>query len=438
MKKLLTVFFALALVAAFAMPAAAVDVSVKGEYFITGNYEDNPSMQTGEQTESASSQWTHQRFRPQIDFKVQEGLKLTVRMDIMEKYWGQSNEVNATNYAGGPTRSGTNYGVDNDNETNIEFDRVFITANVGPGVLYAGESDVDYGMKLNNFYGSGPRVKYAVPFGGFVGEIIWTKKTEKDLGPEVSDMDKDQYAVGLMYKLAKGFIGFYNIYEYDKTDATYTQWTNSFEPYFSLKFGDITVQGELSFSWGERDYDAAATYDPDLGGFAMWLGADWKSGDWGVGGQLYYLEGDDPNTADNEGSVALMGLSPLGTLIMFDYWTNKYNGVNYGAAPATNSWGYGYNNNIMAVEIHASWKVMPKLTLKAQYTYADTVEKVSGHMDEPYGSEFDLTATYKIYDNLQYMVGFGYLWAGDYWKTSATDNTVDDDYIVLNQLKLTF
>lgn len=430
MKKLLTVFFALALVAAFAMPAAAVDVSVKGEYFITGNYEDNPTMQSGDQTGSASSQWSHQRFRPQIDFKVQEGLKLTVRMDIMEKYWGQYNSAYGT--------STTVSGVSDDNETNIEFDRVFITANVGPGVLYAGESDVDYGMKLNNFYGSGPRVKYAVPFGGFVGEVIWTKKTEKDLGPTDSDKDRDQYAVGLMYKLAKGFIGFYNIYDYDKTNDTYTQWTNSFEPYFKYAFGDITLQGELSLSTGERDYDAAGTYDPDLGGFAMWLAADWKSGDFGVGGQFYYLEGDDPNTNDNEGSVALMGLSPLGTLIMFDYWTNKYNGVNPGAAPATNSWGYGYNNNIMAVEIHASWKVMPKLTLKAQYSYADLVEKVSGHMDEPFGSEFDLTATYKIYDNLQYMVGFGYLWAGDYWKSSATDNTVDDDYIVLNQLKLSF
>jgi len=437
MKKLLTVFFALALVAAFAMPAAAVDVSVKGEYFITGNYQDNPTMQSGDQADSASSQWTHQRFRPQIDFKVQEGLKLTVRIDIMEKYWGQSNEVHATNDKGSDSRTGTTDGVDNDNETNIEFDRVFITANVGPGVLYAGESDVDYGMKLNNFLGSGPRVKYAVPFGNFVGELIWTKKTEHDIGPGVADEDKDEYAVGLMYKLAKGFVGFYNIYTYDTTDIAATTWTNAFEPYFSYKFGDVTVQGEFSYSWGETDYDAAV-YDPDLGGFAMWLAADWAKGDWGVGGQVYYLEGDDPATEDNEGSVARMGLSPLGTLIMFDYFNNKFNGVNYSGALADNSWGNGYNNNIMAVEVHASYRVLPKLTLRAQYTYADTVEKVSGHMEEEYGSEFDLTATYKIYDNLQYMVGFGYLWAGDYWKTDSADNTVDDDYIVLNQLKLTF
>jgi len=430
MKKLLTVFFALALVAAFAMPAAAVDVSFKGEYFITGNYQDNPTMQTGDEASSASSQWTHQRFRFWNDFKVQEGLKLSVRMDIMERYWGQSNEAHVANSPSG---------IDNDNETNIEFDRVFIVANVGPGVLYAGHSDVDYGMKLNNFYGSGPRVKYAVPFGNFVGELIWTKKTEGDIGTTVTDEDKDEYAVGLMYKLKNGFVGFYNIYTYDQTIDTETTWTNAFEPYFSLKFGDITFQGEFSYSWGETDKDDPTLADPDLGGFAMWLGADWKSGDWGVGGQFYYLEGDDPNTNDNEGSTAKMGLSPLGTLIMFDYFNSKFNGVKFASTMGDNSWGYGGTNNIMAAEIHASYKVLPKLTLKVQYTYADTVEKPKGsHMEEEYGSEFDLTATYKIYDNLQYMVGFGYLWAGDYWKSSTTDNTVDDDYIILNQLKLTF
>ena len=435
MKKLLTVFFALALVAAFAMPAAAVDVSVTGSYFITGNFEDNPTMQKGDQEKSASSQWTHQRARFQPVFKIQEGLTLTTRFDVMEKYWGQNNS--AYTYAAG--KSTTPSGISDDNETNIEFDRVFITANVGPGVLYAGHSDIDYGLKLNNFYGSGPRVKYAVPFGDFVGEVIWTKKTEGDIGTEYAAKDKDEYAVGLQYKLKQGFVGFYNIYTYDQTTNDQTTWTNAFEPYFKYAFGDVTVQGEFSYSWGEKDYDNPATKDIDLGGFAMWLGADWKKGDWGVGGQFYYLEGDDPNTKDDdEGSTAKMGLSPLGTLIMFDYWTNKFNGVNSAAALADNSWGYGANNNIWAAEIHASWKVLPKLTLKAQYAYADRPEKVSGHMEEELGSEFDLTATYKIYDNLQYMVGFGYLWAGDYWKTSSTDNTVDDDYIVLNQLKLTF
>ena len=33
-----------------------------------------------------------------------------------------------------------------------------------------------------------------------------------------------------------------------------------------------------------------------------------------------------------------------------------------------------------------------------------------------YGTEIDLTGTYKITDNLSYMLGVGYLFTGDYFK----------------------
>jgi len=52
--------------------------------------------------------------------------------------------------------------------------------------------------------------------------------------------------------------------------------------------------------------------------------------------------------------------------------------------------------------------------------------------------EFDVKATYKIYDNLSYMVGAGYLWAGDYFKGVGGTTKVDNDYLLLNQLTLSF
>lgn len=58
--------------------------------------------------------------------------------------------------------------------------------------------------------------------------------------------------------------------------------------------------------------------------------------------------------------------------------------------------------------------------------------------DDNYGAEFDLTATYKIYNNLSYMIGFGYWWVGDYFKGTSTGNETDDDYIVMHKLTLAF
>ncbi len=37
------------------------------------------------------------------------------------------------------------------------------------------------------------------------------------------------------------------------------------------------------------------------------------------------------------------------------------------------------------------------------------------------------------------MVGFGYLWAGDYFKgVTPSANLVDDNYLLMHQLTLTF
>jgi len=56
--------------------------------------------------------------------------------------------------------------------------------------------------------------------------------------------------------------------------------------------------------------------------------------------------------------------------------------------------------------------------------------------------EFDLTASYKIYDNLQYMVGFGYFWTGDYYKgytaVGGQEPALANDYLLMHKLTLTF
>jgi len=54
-----------------------------------------------------------------------------------------------------------------------------------------------------------------------------------------------------------------------------------------------------------------------------------------------------------------------------------------------------------------------------------------------YGTEVDLTGTYKITNNLSYMLGAGYLFTGDYYKGYG-NNDVDNNFIVLNKLTLTF
>jgi hypothetical protein len=56
-----------------------------------------------------------------------------------------------------------------------------------------------------------------------------------------------------------------------------------------------------------------------------------------------------------------------------------------------------------------------------------------------YGTEIDVTGTYKITNNLSYMLGFGYLFTGDYYQANAPNSgNVDNNYMVINKLTLSF
>ncbi|HQP25609.1 MAG TPA: hypothetical protein PLP16_10610, partial [Smithellaceae bacterium] len=52
--------------------------------------------------------------------------------------------------------------------------------------------------------------------------------------------------------------------------------------------------------------------------------------------------------------------------------------------------------------------------------------------------EIDLIGTYKITNNLSYMVGMGYLFTGDYFKGFDDSSEVNDNFILINKLTLTF
>ena len=84
----------------------------------------------------------------------------------------------------------------------------------------------------------------------------------------------------------------------------------------------------------------------------------------------------------------------------------------------------------------------------ASLAYAKADEKLSARgdfwqqKDKDYGWELDVTATYSITNNLKYMVGFGYLKVGDFFKEKSADGdkwqAADDVYLLTNKLTLTF
>ena len=97
----------------------------------------------------------------------------------------------------------------------------------------------------------------------------------------------------------------------------------------------------------------------------------------------------------------------------------------------------GYMDNVQFAQIYAGFKPIPKLDVKASIAYAKADETPAG-VDDEYGTEADITASYKIYNNLEYMIGAAYLFAGDYFKGTDAGYKIDDNYLLMHKLTLTF
>ncbi len=134
-------------------------------------------------------------------------------------------------------------------------------------------------------------------------------------------------------------------------------------------------------------------------------------------------------------------------LIMWNDPHATWLGPNAGYVSGTNKTGTAnsqgnFMDNAVFYGIYGGYKPVPKLDIKAALYYATAQQKPQdtgvNYIDSSYGTEFDLTATYKIYDNLSYMVGLGYLWTGDFFKGTNATAQLQNDYQISHKLTLSF
>jgi hypothetical protein len=168
-----------------------------------------------------------------------------------------------------------------------------------------------------------------------------------------------------------------------------------------------------------------------------------------VGGTVAYVAGDDPGTDKIEGHSGIVngGIDWNPCLIMFNndltYWAGNVVGNNPILPPANQqSVLGGPMANALFFQGRGGVRPTPQWDVMMSVSYAQADKKPAGFANGTYGTEFDLTGTYKITNNLSYMLGVGYLFTGDYFKGDETvpGNThkVNDDYMLINKLTLTF
>ena len=187
-------------------------------------------------------------------------------------------------------------------------------------------------------------------------------------------------------------------------------------------------------------YQGGGNIDRTISGWRGYVMANVDLAPAYVGALAFYATGDDQGTADKNEGGAKIGTDFNPCLILFNYDLGRWNGLLGGQNGLTTTTFPAYNNdNVFAWQLFTGVKPLPKLDVKASYTVANMdKDAVANQISRRIGSELDLSATYKIYDNLSYMVGFGYLWAGDAFMGSNSGAQLSNDYLLTHKMTLSF
>ncbi len=437
MKRIWVVLVALGLVAALGTTGYAVDVKFSGEYYAAGMYLDKTTLTKDAHGDGGpSTAFYYQRLRVQTDFIVTPGLKLVTRLDAMERAWGaQRSEPSA---ALATDSSGTRA----ENE-NIAIDWVYLAYKSPIGEFRAGVMNKGTtGTAFGNNIQPAARIKYIFTTGPITIDATISKLSEASRtainGVTYADGDNDEYSIEPIFKWKDGRAGInmgYIRQAANRPVNNYKKTYFQFTPYVMAKFGPVRAEAEVSYVTGkEREYDNG-TADIKLENLSAYAGVTADIGIFYVGGVLAYVSGEDNSTADKrEGGTLTGGRDWQPALIMWNYertnWAGNLQGYNGTAQDTRMANGY-------FAQIRGGVKPVAALNIMAAVSYAH-VDKPNANLHRDYGYEVDLTATYKITNNLSYMLGAGYLFTGNYYKGTSDANEINNDFLVVNKLTLTF
>jgi hypothetical protein len=453
MKKVWLILLLSGLIAASSTLSFAADVKFSGEFYVAGMYLDKTTLFKGTANDGPSTAFYFQRLRVQVDFVIAPGLSLITRFDAMERSWGATR----ANPSGAPPPPIWNWnsfysgldlgsaGTTAENQ-NIAFDLAYVQYASPIGIFTAG---YQLGCLWGTAFGD-----TATPLGD-VGWMIqkgpWMATLHIGKGWEggktatnssmQTDVDFDKYIAAIIYIWKGGEVGV--LYDYSRIaiyrPAPLSAMINvhSLQPYVKVQIGSVKVQAEVNYFLGKGTREDGEVDPPNtkIENLSVFLDAVADINKFYFGGTFAYLSGDDPDTADKfEGGFNNGGFDWNPCLIMWN--RDRFYWAGFLPSYATDMGIDGPMQNAWFGQIRGGVRPLAGLDVMASVSYANA-DKTRHGTEKNYGTEVDLIATYKINNNLSYMLGAGYLFTGDYFKGGTTNN-VADNFLIINKLTLTF
>ncbi len=475
MKRFWLILLSLGLVMAFSASAFAVDVKFSGSFYVAGMYQDKTTF-LGENgyylvpgydgegmvtDRGPSTAFYYQRLRIKTEFIVSPALKLVTRIDAMERAWGAARSTPGTGtvpFTGAaPDRQSAGTTAENEN---IAFDWVYVEYTSPIGMFMVGyQDDGGWGTVFGDSSVPQGGVTWVIQQGGLTAflQILKIKEQSKTakFSSTAADYDTDKYQGGAVYEWKGGQAGLLGVfYRSAATRPDDGAVANIYvlQPYAIVNLGPVKIQAEVDYAWGKIKYDDVVGYDLKVDNLAGWVDATADLKMFYFGGSVAYVAGNDwSEPSEIKGGFLTGGMDWNPTLLLFnnerEYWAGTIPG-NTITSTSMNfvAQGFGIDDtgmyNAWFFQGRAGVRPISNLDIMASVSYAiadsKTLLGMTDVISRKYGTEIDLIGTYKITNNLSYMLGVGYLFTGDYFKGNDPTTDVEDNYIVVNKLTLTF
>ncbi len=439
MKRFWLVLLSVGLIVTFNTTAFAVDVKFSGSYFAAGAYVDKLNV-VKNQTNSSSTAFYFQKLQMTTEFVAAPGLSFITRANIMERVWGGPRSAPNTTLDSGSSATRA------ENE-NIGFDYAYINYNSPIGQWFIGyQNDHIWGTTFGDSSTPEGKITYILPMGKFtllaaIVKVIDNSFTATNPASTQTDGDFDEYGIAGFYTGKNWEAGLLYIYYNNASTRTTSNLPNvsfknrfhTLQPYAKAVFGPVAVQAELNYYFGKNEYDAPGSTNADISSLAGFIDVLGTFGRFYVGGIFAYVQGqgDDPTKINN---VATGGRDWKPTLIL---WNDDYSYWIDGSATAINK------NNEMTngylYQLKGGIRPTDKLDIGMAVAFAQADRNtVANQISRDYGWEIDVTGTYKLTNNLSYMLGVGYLLPGDAYKGANSGAELTNTYLVINKLTFTF
>lgn len=440
MKKLMMIGLAAASLLTLAGQAKATALETSGELrarsWLVQNYV----------IDKKDTEWFDQRLRLNMVWPVAEGVKVNVRADILEGFWGDNisafTTTVTTDAEGKSTATSTTSGFSVRPAVNFDHVNMQFTWPGTPVTFQVGRQDVSFGTGFLAKADNRDRFKVSAKFAPELTLGFAYDKSKEVFGAHDSADGTDDArgftlsAAGTVADWNYGGLVSYTVNETTPTVAPGVQKRTWADGFVTGKAGPLDLKVEVAFVTGDNKVNGKSKVD--VGGLGAYVSVAVPAGPVTIAVEGAYAAGDDPTTAKNEGGFRADYNSSFWSIILYnnlDY--PGYLGSATGNAVTSTDPGTDYGvTNAAAGKLSFTVSPVKGFTIIAAAVFAQALEDVkigtTTHKADNLGTELDLVAVYSITENVYFLGGVGYLMAGDFF------GDVDDPLGVMGSLNVKF